>query len=212
VSDHLLTNIGTKYVEKGREQDTDYLVCLVVNDPEVTVGVPTALIEQSQKSSEISELIWPLGAHLIFKPTTITLGLYGRSNGTITHKGIVFNLADPTPVSLGSEVWGLWRRLKNVEDERLETHLKRFVHLSLLRHGPPFSQEERDFLQHEYLALAALIFQVPRHSISAEFFLLTEDNLSIELRINGEPIPQEHPLNLEVIRRFNRYLSSENVH
>lgn len=196
----LPVELGCRFEEDGVE----YFVCSVLNN-RALVSVPVSLVEHVQKAAEIDEILWPLGAYVIFGLNELTLAIFGRSRDQVVHRGGNFG-----PEDLGAAFTSLWQKLRGTPSEVLQENLKQLVHETHMARGTckDLTPESLIFFQGEYVRLAAEVMGVSRSRVRARLFFIEAGYVMVDLYLDGVLIDPSEERHRATMKEFDRYLST----
>jgi hypothetical protein len=100
--------------------------CPVLNNLEEIVLLPDLVVESVKKNSGVTHPVWPLGIYVIFVEDGMGLGIFGINEERKLVNGVSFlAMTEEQIPELGENVWFLWKKLRNVFDEVINTNLLR---------------------------------------------------------------------------------------
>ena len=97
-------------------------VCVVLNDLDVMVALPSVVLKEVEQNSGMTPK-WPLGIYVLFTDDGVLLGIHGKtSDGVITDKYSFLDLEEAKVPDIGEDVWAMWKSLRDVSDEIVESN------------------------------------------------------------------------------------------
>jgi len=201
----LPANLGMRFEDDGVE----YFLCSVLNDRSL-ISIPVDMVEHVREKAEIEEIIWPLGAYVIFQPHGMTLAIFGRANGEFVHRGGQFDFGEDKPTTLGVSIWNLWQALRDTDEGVLQENLKQLVHDTLLSRETceELSPEALEYFQAQYARFAAETLEVSSHRVSSRLCFIESGYVMAELYLDGKILDAEDERHKTITQRFERYLAT----
>lgn len=200
----LPVELGTKFKDQGIE----YYVCCVLNDRSL-VSIPTAMVDDVKQSSGIEEILWPLGAYVIFQPAGMTLSIFGRVDGELVHRGGTFEMGDETP-ALGMVIWNMWTKLRDTTDDKLQENLQNLVQETLKARETcaDLTPEALNYFRAELARQAASHLKVSESRVQARLYYVESGYVAAELYLEGQLLSPEDERHKAITAQFQRYLST----
>jgi hypothetical protein len=172
------------------------------------ISIPVDIVQSVQEKAAVTEILWPLGAYVMFQPNGMTLALFGRHNDELVHRGGLFELGGDKPANLGLAIWDMWKDLKDTPEEELQENLKALVHESVLRTKKSEETTDLAFFTEKYARTASEALKIPKNRIQARLLYIEEGQVVAELYVGGQLVKMGDPRLDKVSKAFERYLST----
>lgn len=203
-----MNKIPTELGHRFHDEGVEYFVCCVLNDLSV-ISIPVDMVAHVQQDAGVEEVVWPLGAYVIFQPEGLTLALFGRTNGALLHQGGNFELDSDKALSLGVSVRNMWKKLRDTPELTLQDNLKIMVHHTMLAiGGPELDNDSINFFKERLTSFAADSLGVARSRVRSNLYLVEQGYVVAELFLDDVFLDPADPRHRTINERFERYLAT----
>jgi len=192
--------MGMRFKEAGVE----YIVCCVLNDRSL-LSIPKEMVDKVQVEAGVEDILWPLGAYVIFQPNGVTLALFGTIQGERVHRGGIFD-----PTDMGQAVSSMWQALRDTPNETLQENLKQLVHETFVVREvfKEITPEALDYFQGQYVQLASDVLNVSPKRVRARLYFIETGHITPELYLDNVLLNSDDDRFKVVTNHFENYLST----